>query len=81
MAAMGTWLRQAEALVLRSPRGTVRVRFSAAKLHLVAAAAAQGIEVERPTLYTLLDSSDYAEHVLAFEADMPGLSLRSATSG
>lgn len=90
----GTWLRQAEALVLRSPRGAVRVRFSAAKMHLVAAApqtaalrvtvdngAAQAIEVERPTLYTLLDSSDYVEHVLAFEADMPGLSLYSATFG
>ena len=45
----GTWLRQDEALVLRSARGGVRVRFSAAKLHLVAAApqaAALRITVE-----------------------------------
>ncbi len=90
----GTWLREDEALVLRSARGGVRVRFSAAKLHLVAAAprmatlrvtvdggAAQAIEVERPTLYTLLDGATYGEHVLAFEVETPGLSLFSATFG
>ncbi len=90
----GTWLRQEEALVLRSPRGGVRVRFSAAKLHLVAAApqpatlrvtvdggAAHTIEVERPTLYTLFDGATYVEHMLAFEAETPGLSLFSATFG
>lgn len=31
-------LREAEALVLRSPYGALRLRFSAAQLHLVAAA-------------------------------------------
>ena len=34
----GTWLPEDEALVLRSVWGEVRVHFSAAKLHLVAAA-------------------------------------------
>jgi thiol-disulfide isomerase/thioredoxin len=90
----GTWLREDEALVLRSARGGVRVRFSAAKLHLVAAVpqpatlrvtveggAVQAIEVGRPTLYTLFDGATYAEHVLAFEADTPGLPLFSATFG
>jgi thiol-disulfide isomerase/thioredoxin len=90
----GTWLRQGEGLRLRSPRGGVRVRFSAAKLHLVAAApqaatlhvtvdggATRAIEVGRPTLYTLLDGTTYDEHVLAFEAETPGLSLFSATFG
>jgi thiol-disulfide isomerase/thioredoxin len=90
----GTWLREDEALVLHSARGGVRVRFSAAKLHLVAAApqpatlrvtvdggAVQAIEVGRPTLYTLFDGATYGEHVLAFEADTPGLSLFSATFG
>jgi thiol-disulfide isomerase/thioredoxin len=90
----GTWAREEEALVLRSPRGGVRLRFSAAKLHLVAAApdaarlrvtvdggAAQAIEVGRPTLYTLLDGDTYGEHLLAFEAETPGLSLFSATFG
>ena len=80
--------------MLRSPRGGVRVRFSAAKLHLVAAApqaatlrvtvdgsAAHTIEVERPTLYTLFDGATYVEHMLAFEAETPGLSLFSATFG
>ena len=59
----GTWLREGEALVLRSARGGVRVRFCAAKLHLVAAApqagtlrvtvdgtAALPVEVGPPTL-------------------------------
>jgi thiol-disulfide isomerase/thioredoxin len=90
----GTWLRQGEALVLRSPRGGVRLHFSAAKLHLVAAApqpatlrvaadtgASHAIEIERPTLYTLFESTSYGEHVLAFEAEAPGLSLFSATFG
>ena len=90
----GTWAREVEALVLRSPRGGLRVRFSAAKLHLVAAApesailrvrvdgsAPQTIEVSQPTLYTLLDGETYGEHLLEFEAGTPGLSLFSATFG
>lgn len=90
----GTWAREEEALVLRSPHGGVRLRFSAAKLHLVAAApqaaalrvsvdggARRTIEVERPTLYTLLDGEAYCEHVVEFEAETPGLSLFSATFG
>jgi len=90
----GTWAREAEALVLRSLRGGLRVRFSAAKLHLVAAApqaaplrvrvdggAPQTIEVGRPTLYTLLDGETYGEHLVEFEAETPGLSLFSATFG
>jgi thiol-disulfide isomerase/thioredoxin len=90
----GTWLRQGEALVLRSPRGGVRMRFSAAKLHLVAAApqsttlrvtgdngASQAIKVERPTLYTLFDSTSYVERVMSFESETPGLSLFSTTFG
>ena len=88
----GSWAREEEALVLRSPRGGLRVRFSAAKLHLVAAAPEAAIlqlrvdgetprtvEVERPTLYTLLDGDSYGEHLLEFEADGPGLSLFSVT--
>jgi thiol-disulfide isomerase/thioredoxin len=90
----GTWLRQGEALVLRSPRGGVRTRFSAAKLHLVASApqpatvrvtvddgASQAIEVERPTLYTLFDGTRYVEHTMSFVCETPGLSLFSATFG
>ena len=90
----GTWLRQEEALVLRSPRGGVRARFSAAKFHLVAGApqpamlritvdgeAAHTIAIERPTLYTLFDGTTYVEHVLGLQAETPGLSLFSATFG
>lgn len=90
----GNWNREEEALVLRSARGGLRLRFSAAKLHLVAAApqggslrvsvdggAAEEIEVDRPTLYTLLDGTAYGEHLLLMEAEMPGLSLFSATFG
>ena len=90
----GTWAREEEGLVLRSPRGGLRVRFSAAKLHLVAAAPRAAvlrvrvdggpprtIEVGRPTLYTLLDGETHGEHLLDFEAETPGLSLFSATFG
>lgn len=91
---VGTWLREDEALLLRSSRGGLRVRFSAAKLHLVAAALEgaavrvrvdggppQTIELRQPTLYTLLDGERYGEHLLELEADAPGLSLFSATFG
>lgn len=90
----GSWAREEEALVLGSPRGGLRLRFSAAKLHLVAAApraaplhvrvdggTSQTIEVGRPTLYTLLDGETYAEHLLEFETETPGLSLFSVTFG
>lgn len=90
----GTWVREDEALTLRSARGGLRLRFSAAKLHLVAAAPdgtrlrvtvdgapAQAVEVGRPTLYTLLDGETYGEHLMTVEAEAPGLSLFSATFG
>ena len=90
----GTWAREEEALVLRSSSGRLRLRFSAAKLHLVAGSpepvalrvsvdggAPRTVEVGRPTLYTLLDGGAYGEHLLAFEAEAPGLSLFSATFG
>jgi thiol-disulfide isomerase/thioredoxin len=90
----GSWARGEEALVLHSPRGKVRVRFSAAKLHLVAGASHPAsvrvtvdggweriIEVSMPTLYTLLDDDSYGEHLLEFECGTPGLSLFSATFG
>lgn len=90
----GTWARQGEALVLRSPQGALRLRFNAAKLHLVASsptpatvrviidgAPAQAVEIGDPTLYTLHDGDTYGEHVLALDAEAPGLSLFSATFG
>ncbi len=90
----GTWLREGEPLVLRSARGAARIRFSAAKFHLVAAApqtarlrvtvdggAPRVIDVGQPTLYTLLDGTAYGEHVLSFETEAPGLSLFSTTFG
>jgi thiol-disulfide isomerase/thioredoxin len=90
----GTWAREEEALVLRSPRGRVRVRFSAAKLHLIAGASQPApvrvsvdgggqrtIGVSMPTLYTLLDSDGYGEHLLELECATQGLSLFSATFG
>lgn len=90
----GRWARGGEKLVLRSPRGRVRVRFSAAKLHLVAGApqpapvrvsvdghAGRTVEIELPTLYTLLDGDRYGEHVVEIECATPGLSLFSATFG
>jgi hypothetical protein len=90
----GIWARGEEPLVLRSPRGRVRVRFSAAKLHLIAGAPQPApvrvrvdgsrertIEVGMPTLYTLLDGDTYGEHLLELECATPGLSLFSATFG
>lgn len=90
----GTWDRDMEPLVLRSDRGGMRLRFSAAKCHLVASApsatrvlvsidggAPSLIEIGRPTLYTLFDSEEPGEHLLSLEADAPGLTLFSATFG
>lgn len=80
--------------MLRSPRGRVRVRFSAAKLHLIAGApqpapvrvhidggADRIIEIGKPTLYTLLDGQGYGEHLLELDCATPGFSLFCATFG
>ena len=90
----GKWARGEEALVLRSPRGRLRVRFSAAKLFLVAGAPrpasvrvgvdggpARTVEIGPPTLYTLLDGDRYGEHLLELECTTPGLSLFSVAFG
>jgi Thioredoxin like C-terminal domain len=39
------------------------------------------VEVSMPTLYTLLDSDRYGEHLLEFECAPQGVSLFSATFG
>jgi hypothetical protein len=71
------------------------VRFSAAKLHLIAGASQlapvrvsvdgvvgeRPVEVGMPTLYTLLDSDRYGEHLLELEFVPQGVSLFSATFG
>jgi thiol-disulfide isomerase/thioredoxin len=90
----GAWAREDEPLTLRSDSGKVRVRFSAAKLHLVAGApssapvrlrvdgdAERTIEIGMPTVYTLLDGDKYGEHLLELDCSAPGLSLYSATFG
>ena len=90
----GTWVREGESLRLGSGHGGLRLRFSAAKLHLVAdaptpatltvradEAAPRLIQIDRPTLYTLLDGETYGEHSLSFAADTSGLTLFSATFG
>jgi hypothetical protein len=90
----GNWVREEEPLVLRSSRGRVRVRFSAAKLFLIAGASQPApvrisvdgggertIEVSMSTLYTLLDGDGYGEHLLELECATPGLSLFSVTFG
>ncbi|GIL41542.1 thioredoxin family protein [Roseiterribacter gracilis] len=90
----GSWNRESEPLILRSPTGRVRVRFTAAKMHLVAASAQPArlkitvdgraqdpVDVDFASLYTLLDGKDYSEHVLDIETDTPGLTLYSATFG
>ena len=74
----------------------MRVRFSAAKLHLAAGSAAPGpasmrvtvdggppraLEIGMPTLYTLLDGHTCGEHVLDLECATPGRALFSATFG
>lgn len=90
----GSWDRQREALVLRSGHGGMRIRFSAAKLHLVAEAptassvrvAVDGgtertVKIGVPTLYTLLGGTAYGTHELVLRTDSPGLVLYSATFG
>jgi thiol-disulfide isomerase/thioredoxin len=90
----GVWSREAERLVLQSPHGGVRLRFSAADLHLVAAAPETApvrvrvdgrempdVTISWPTLYTLVSGETYGEHLLELEADRPGLVLFSVTFG
>ncbi|MBN8930130.1 MAG: hypothetical protein BGO51_14305 [Rhodospirillales bacterium 69-11] len=90
----GTWSRGREALVLDSPTGALRLRFWAAKLHLVAGApqptrvsvrldggAPREVEIGQPTLTTLVDGSQYGPHDVTLAVASPGLSLFSATFG
>ncbi|MGG5823108.1 redoxin domain-containing protein [Falsiroseomonas sp. HW251] len=90
----GSWLRDGEPLVLRSDQGRLRLHYSAAKVHLVAAAPDDAtvrvrsgreewrtIRIGWPALYTVVDATRYAEQVMELEAMSPGLSLYSATFG
>ena len=90
----GTWMRADERLVLRSDAGRLRLRFCAAKLHLVAGAPGSApvrvridegppriFEIGLPTLYTVLDGATYGQHLLELECATPGLTLYSATFG
>ena len=90
----GRWLREEEPLVLRSGPGRMRMRYSAAKVHLVAGATEaapvrartgtgpwRDIEIGRPKLYTVVDGDTYGEQVLEVEAAAPGLALYSAPFG
>ncbi len=90
----GTWARGDEPLVLRSDAGRLRVRFSAAKVHLIAGApsstpvrvrvdggAERVFDVGLPTLHTVLDGNSYGEHLLELDCAVPGLTLYSATFG
>ncbi len=90
----GLWDRADEALTLRSARGRLRMRYSAAKLHLVAAAPDgvglrigrsdgtwRSVRVERPGLYSVVDGDTYGDEMVEIEVTSPGLSLYSATFG
>ena len=90
----GTWSREDERLVLVSARGSLRFRFAAARLYMVAGAARTAtlqvrvdgeakppVEIGWPTLYTVVDGNTYGEHLLEVVVDTPGLTLFSATFG
>jgi thiol-disulfide isomerase/thioredoxin len=90
----GQWERDEEPLVLRSAAGRMRMRYFAAKVHLVAAATDaapvrvrsgagpwRSIEIGRPKLYTVVNGDAYAEQVMEIEAVSPGLALYSVTFG
>ena len=84
----GRWAREEEALVLRSSRGRVRVRFSAAKLQLIAGApqpasvrvsvdggADRTVEIRQPTLYTGLFNAQFMT-LMQRIAPMPPKAMR-----
>jgi hypothetical protein len=70
------------------------MRYSAAKLHLVAAASAPvrlhvgpsatnsaDLRIDRPGLYTAVDGNIHGEKLTEIEVLSPGLALYSATFG
>lgn len=90
----GTWVREAEPLLLKSDRGGLRMHVSASKVHLVASApspvtvmvtvdgtAVPPVQIGRPTLYTVFDSEKFGEHSLDLTFGGPGVSIFSATFG
>jgi hypothetical protein len=90
----GHWVRDEEALILRSDRGRLRLRHGAAKVHVVASATAgpplrvrsgqggwRNVSIARPALYTIMDGEGYADQTVEIETASPGLALYSATFG
>ena len=90
----GTWSRAEQRASLDSDRGVIALRFNAAKVHIVAGAAAptellvrvdggapQRLLVTRPQLYTLYDGSEYREHTLQIEIPARGFDAYSFTFG
>jgi hypothetical protein len=72
----------------------MRMRYSAAKVHLVAGAAGaapvrirsgagawRSLQIGGPKLYTVVDGDAYAEQIMEIEAVSPSLALYSVTFG
>jgi len=93
-AFAGRWSRRPDRASLLSESATIVLRFSAAKVHLVAGSAigsdlvilvdgkvVNRVRVERPRMYTLFDSDDYREHTLQIEVSGAGFDAYSVTFG
>jgi thiol-disulfide isomerase/thioredoxin len=93
-ALEGTWLRDGEHAALTSDNGRFRMRFNAAKMHLVTGSKSpmeiivrvdggkpNKFTIDVPRLYTLFDSGDYREHTMEIEVPSRGLDLYSVTFG
>lgn len=90
----GQWSLTPQKATLDADGGVIILRFSAAKVHLVAGAggpteltvsvdstAPRRIVVEHPELYTLFDSEDYREHMIRIEVRPRGFVAYSFTFG
>jgi thiol-disulfide isomerase/thioredoxin len=90
----GTWQFAEPYASLVTGPGTIRLKFHAAKLYMVASSAIAAplslvvdgvpqpsVTVQAPQLYTLYDSSSYAEHVIDIQMNTPGFQAYTFTFG
>ncbi|MBU6142181.1 thioredoxin family protein [Patescibacteria group bacterium] len=90
----GTWQFTPENIRLISGTGTIRLKFHAGKVHIVASSndpamltiAVDGkkqpsVTVQNPQLYTLFDSSDYADHEIEITVQGSGFTAFTFTFG
>ncbi len=90
----GEWQFSPESIRLVGGHGTIKLKFHAGKVHMVASSgiaakliitidgkSQPSVTVTNSELYTLFDSNDYSDHVIEIRIDQPGFEAFTFTFG